>query len=315
MRRVILIIISAILLLGCGKNVSEVIEKFDNGNWKKVIVYRVSGESKERVKAIEYYEDGSIKHEIDLRKQKDFSFKPESKPAQNVEQVEAPEIEPVVSNLADQEIDYQGPYADMMNQPGVVTRKLEGEEKERVLEAMRKKREEQESGEYFTETDENGNEITKMRKVEEEYEDGSVMHEQIFVKVNETLELESDIEYYANGQLRIIVPYEFGKASGKWYNYYRNGALKTAGASANGVHDGAYSQYYENGIPMMEGQFKKGKMDGAWMYYWETGKQKMETIFKDDEEVGPMKRFDEEGNPIKRQSPFRVGERYDLGDK
>ena len=315
MRRVILIIMSAILLWGCGKNVSEVIEKFDNGNWKKVIVYKINGESRERIKAIEYYEDGSIKHEIDLRKQKDFSFKPETKPAKDAEPVKAPEIEPVVSNPPDEQVDYQGPYADLMNQPGAVTRKLEGEEKERVLEAMRKRREEQESGEYFTETDENGNEVTKMRKVLGNYEDGSVMHEQIFVKVNESLDLESDMEYYANGQLRTIVPYEFGKASGKWYNYYRNGALKTGGASTNGVHDGAYTQYYENGFPMMKGQFKRGKMDGVWKYYWESGKQKMETVFAEDEEVGPVKRFDEAGKPIEHKSPFQVGESYDLGDK
>ncbi|MCF7918370.1 MAG: toxin-antitoxin system YwqK family antitoxin [Candidatus Cloacimonetes bacterium] len=306
MKRVALIIIIVALLTGCAKEVSEVIEKYDNGNWKKVIVYKVSGENRQRIKAVEYYEDGKIKQEIDLRKIKDYTLtSAEKPPAEPQPDLEAPQ----------QEIEYQGPYADMMNQPGAVTRKLEGEEKERVLEAMRKKKEEQQEGDYFTETDENGNEITKMRKILDSYEDGAVMHEQIFVQINGSLELETDSEYYANGQLRTRVPYQYGKANGKWYNYYRNGKLKTAGSSKDGNHHGPYTQYYENGQPMMVGQFKAGKMDGLWKYYWENGKPKMETTFNEDVEVGPLQRYDEEGNPIKHESPFRVGENYNFGDK
>lgn len=310
MKKIIAVLILVLLLCSCAKEVNEVIEKYDNGNWKKVIVYKVKGENRERYKAIEYYEDGRVMREINLKDKPGFRF---------TEAKEIPKDEsdenlpgPLTPN---EDINYDGPYKDLMNQPGVVTRKLEGEEKERVLAAMRKKREEMDDGEEFTELDEDGNEVTKVRKVLEEFEDGSIKHEQIFVKIDENLELEVDNEYYANGKLRTTVPYKYGKANGKWFNYYRNGTLKTEGASENGSHHGKYAQYYENGNPMMKGQFKYGKMDGVWHYFWENGKRKMETTFQDDKDIGPLQRYDENGEPIKKQSPFRVGESYNFGDK
>lgn len=312
MKRLLIILIFAILLVGCAREVNEVVEKYDNGNWKRVIVYREKGDSRERFKAIEYYEDGRVMREVNLKDNPNFRFTKAEKPKEEVQEETLPG--PLTSN---DEVEYSGPYEDLMNQPGVVTRKLEGEEKERVLEAMRKRREEQEQnpGEEFTVTDQDGNEITKVRKVLESFEDGSIKHEQIFIKKDENLELEEDNEYYSNGNVRTTVPYKYGKANGKWFNYYRNGTLKTEGASEDGTHHGKYAQYYENGKKMMEGQFKFGMMDGVWKYYWENGNRKMETTFKEDKEIGPLQRYDEKGEPVKKQSPFRVGESYNLGDK
>jgi antitoxin component YwqK of YwqJK toxin-antitoxin module len=310
MRRVALIIALLIVLSSCSQQVSEVVEKYDNGNWKRVIVYKVKGDQRVKVKAIEYYENGEVKHEIDLRKVKDYTTT-DPEETKETETQSTPDNQPA----PEQEIEYQGPYADMMNQPGAVTRKLEGEEKDRVLEAMRKRKEEQEEGEEFTEYNEDGEEITKIRQVMERYEDGTVKHEQIFVKEASGAELEKDIEYYANGQVRTYVPYLGGVGNGKWLNYYRDGKLKTEGYSRNGEHHGEYTQYYESGLPMMRGLFKAGKMDGLWEYYWENGNKKMQTTFLDDKEIGPMQRFDEEGEPIKHQSPFRVGEKLNLDGK
>ncbi|MCF7912174.1 MAG: hypothetical protein K9M99_06580 [Candidatus Cloacimonetes bacterium] len=308
MRRVTLIIALLMLLSSCSKQVSEVVEKYDNGNWKRVIVYQVKGDQRKKLKVVDYYENGEVKQEIDLRKVKDYSA---NKVAEKQES-EEPETASGNPPAPEQQIEYQGPYADMMNQPGAVTRKLEGEEKERVLEAMRKRKEEQEKGEEFTELDEDGEEVTKIRQVMERFEDGSIKHEQIFIKTETGADLEKDIEYYANGQVRTYVPYTAGIGNGKWLNYYRNGQLKTEGYSRNGEHHGEYTQYYENGSPMMKGQFKAGKMDGLWEYYWENGNKKMQTTFADDKEIGPMQRFDENGEPIKHESPFRVGEKLNL---
>ncbi|MDP8211141.1 MAG: hypothetical protein P9M05_10005, partial [Candidatus Stygibacter australis] len=119
MRRVTLIIALMLVLSSCTRKVNEVVEKYENGNWKKVIVYQEKGDERKRVKSIEYYENGKVKQEIDLRKVKDYSVKKETTPEEN---------EAVSEPLPEQEIEYQGPYADMMNQPGAVTRKLEGEE-------------------------------------------------------------------------------------------------------------------------------------------------------------------------------------------
>jgi len=307
MRRVTLIIALLLILSSCARKVNEVVEKYENGNWKKVIVYQLKGDERKMIKSIEYYENGEVKQEVDLRNVKDYSVKKETPPVENKSATE-----PATEPAPEQEIDYQGPYADMMNQPGAVTRMLEGEEKERVLEAMRKRKEEQEQGEEFAELNEDGVEVTKIRQVLERFEDDSVKHEQIFVKEETGGELEKDIEYYANGQIRTYVPYVGGIASGKWLNYYRNGQLKTEGNSRNGDHNGEYTQYYENGKPMMKGQFVGGKMDGLWEYYWENGNKKMHTTFEDDKEIGPMQRYEENGEPVKHQSPFRVGEKLDL---
>lgn len=319
MRRVILIILSIILLSSCAKEVSEVIEKYENGNWKKVIVYKVKGESQERYKLIEYYENGKVKQEIDLRESPGLQLTQaqEEKSAKSEKEVLLPPV-PVEDKSGKQENvveDYQGPYADLMNQPGAVTRKLEGEEKERVLAAMRKQKEEQQKGEEFTEQNEDGENVTKVRKVLDKFEDGSKKHEQIFIKSDAGLELEKDIVYYSNGQIRTYVPYEAGIANGKWLNYYRNGTLKTEGHSQNGDHNGEYIQYYENGKPMMKGKFVNGKMEGKWQHYWENGNLQMETTFENDREVGPTKRFDESGKEIKHQSPFRVGEKMNFGNR
>ncbi len=307
MRRVTLIIIFMMLLSSCSRQVSEVVEKYDNGNWKKVIVYKVNGDQRERVKVIEYYENGKVKQEIDLRKVKDYR---DSEP--QVAEAETQEPDNATEQPPEQQIDYQGPYADMMNQPGAVTRKLEGEEKERVLEAMRKRKAEQEQGEEFTEINDDEEEVVKIRQVMERFEDGNIKHEQIFVKTEAGPELEKDIEYYANGQVRTYVPYIGGIASGKWLNYYRNGKLKTEGYSRNGTHNGEYTQYFENGNPMMRGEFVNGKMEGSWQYYWENGNLKMETTFEDDQEIGPVQKYDENGEPAKHESPFKVGEKLNL---
>ena len=304
MKRVIFIIFSIILLVGCSREVSEVIEKYENGNWKKVIVYKVRGEKRTKYKAIEYYENGGIKHEIDLRKVKNYNTKP-------VVINNEPEVSQQDTDN-DTIYEYTGPYADLMNKPGAVTRKLEGEEKQRVLEAMRKRKEEQQQGIKFTELNEDGEEVTKIRKIVETFEDGSTKHEQILVPDPGGPVLEKDINYYSNGQIRTYVPYVNGIAEGKWLNYYRNGKLKTEGHSQNGTHHGKYTQYYENGNPMMTGQFLNGKMEGVWKYYWENGNIKMETTFKEDKEIGPNKRYEKNGEPKKHQSPFRVGEKMNL---
>lgn len=315
MKRVTLFLITLLLLSGCAKKTTDVIERYENGNYKKVIIYKGSGSDRSALKAVEYYPDGKVKREIDMKKNPGFTFKQEKQELQKpVEPVPKGDSAPEQTEPQEEEYEYSGPYEDLMNQPGVVTRKLEGEERERVLKAMREKKEEQNQGEMFTVTDEAGNETTKMRKVLSTFEDGSVKHEQIFIVNGNMQELENDIEYYSNGQIRTKVPYEFGKANGKWTNYYRNGKLKTEGSSYDGKHHGAYTQYYENGNPMMKGEFKNGKMDGKWTYYWENGKLKMETFFKDDMEIGPLQRYDENGEPIKRESPFKVGESYNFGN-
>jgi antitoxin component YwqK of YwqJK toxin-antitoxin module len=310
MRRVTLIVVLFILLCGCSRQISEVVEKYDNGNWKKVIVYKVSGDTRELLKSIEYYEDGSVKREIDLRKTKDYNASP-NQSAQN----EPVEPEPQNKPLPNEEINYTGPYADLMNQPGAEVRKLEGEEKERVLEAMRRRREEQEEGEQFTELNDEGEEIEKIRKILEFFEDGSVKHEQIYENTPGGPVLERDIEYYSNGQINTFVPYVGGIAHGKWLNYYRDGSLKTVGNSRNGNHNGEYIQYYTNGNAMMIGNFLNGKMEGKWQYFWENGNLQMETVFSEDRDIGPMQRYDENGEPLKKQSPFQVGESYDFDDK
>jgi antitoxin component YwqK of YwqJK toxin-antitoxin module len=294
----------------CAREVSEVVDKYDNGNWKKVIVYKVKGNKREQVKAIEYYENGDVKQEVDLRKVKNYDISGSA--AQQSEQTL--QNQPVTPQQVEEEVEYTGPYADLMNRPGAVTRKLEGEEKERVLEAMRKRKEEQQQAEEFTEIDENGQEVTKIRQVLERFEDGSIKHEQIFIKNAGNPELEKDIEYYSNGQVRTFVPYVAGIANGRWLNYYRNGRLKTEGHSRNGTHNGEYTQYYENGKPMMKGQFVEGKMEGKWQHFWENGNLKMETVFQNDKEIGPMQKYDENGEPVKHQSPFRVGEKMNFGD-
>lgn len=309
MRRVILIILSLIILSSCSREVSEVIEKYDNGNWKKVIVYKVKGENKEQYKAIEYYENGEVKKEVDLRNNKSYNTAPA--PAQAVAQDYQSQPAQQPQSPPEEEYEYNGPYADLMNQPGVITRKLEGEEKEKVLEAMRKRKEEQ-KGEEITVINEDGEEVTKLKQVLERFEDGSPKHVQIFDPNNGSPVMEQDIEYYSNGQIRTYVPYIDGIANGKWLNYYRDGSLKTEGHSANGTHNGKYIQYYANGKPMMKGQFIDGKMEGKWQYFWENGNLKMETTFKNDKEIGPITRYDKNGEIAKPQSPFRVGEKMNI---
>ena len=79
------------------------------------------------------------------------------------------------------------------------------------------------------------------------------------------------VEYYDQGQLRLIGNYKNGKWEGPYVSYHDNGLLSEQGSFSNGEGEGPWEGYYLNGRLKWKGIYKGGKKDGRSVYYGEDG--------------------------------------------
>jgi antitoxin component YwqK of YwqJK toxin-antitoxin module len=94
-------------------------------------------------------------------------------------------------------------------------------------------------------------------------------------------------EWYENGQKWNEGTYSDGEIDGLFTEWYENGQKKSEGTLKDGLkQEGKWTYWYENGEKESERTFKDGKEEGKWTYWYDTGEIKREGIFKEGKEIG-----------------------------
>ncbi|MEG1909496.1 MAG: hypothetical protein RR190_00815 [Bacteroidales bacterium] len=182
---------------------------------------------------------------------------------------------------------------------------------------------------YYKEYDTLGN-IQKIEK----YQNGELQ-----VDAPELARLEIKTEYYANGQIKISVPYknnlpeglcriydsltgkvikgilfkdgkevggglvdEFGYLQDDWKEYYPNGTLRCQGKYRKGKKHGDWLFYFSNGQVEQEGRYTNGKLDGDWTWYYSDGQPRLQQSYFEGQLEGPSTEYDEKGKILAKGS-------------
>lgn len=178
---------------------------------------------------------------------------------------------------------------------------------------------------YYKEYDTSSN-IVKIEK----YQYGELQEE-----APELEPIEMKEEYYANGNLKISVPYKNGKPEGicryfdsitgkvikgvlfkngeivgggiideygyfqdEWIEYYPDGKVKSKGKFRRGKKHGVWKYYYANGQIEQEGSYKNGGLEGGWVWYFEDGRPRLEQEYLNGKLDGPNTEYDEKGRIV-----------------
>jgi len=125
------------------------------------------------------------------------------------------------------------------------------------------------------------------------YPDGQKRSEGIFINGEE----DGLWTYWSeNGQKEEEGTLRDGKKDGIWTWWYENGQEQLEGTFKDGKGEGIWTYWYENGQKKQEGTLKDGKKDGIWTWWYENGQKKQEGAFKDGKFVGKWTYYNEDGN-------------------
>jgi len=158
-----------------------------------------------------------------------------------------------------------------------------------------------------------GSEIVKYKTFNKA---GEVVNEQ--EKKKKKLEF---VDYYRNGEKRVVGEYYKGEAVGVWkyynehgiltaekkYNddgnlegkskwYFDNGVLETVKSFKDGVADGYFVDYYRSGKIYKHGWLVDGDLAGLWEYFYRDGSLRKDEYYLEGEVHGDVRFFDEKGN-------------------
>ena len=78
-------------------------------------------------------------------------------------------------------------------------------------------------------------------------------------------------KYYRNKQIKSIIPYRNGKASGKAFFYHENGNLKSTGNFENNMRVGAWEYFHDDNTVDCFGSWTGSKREGEWVFYSRDG--------------------------------------------
>jgi antitoxin component YwqK of YwqJK toxin-antitoxin module len=81
------------------------------------------------------------------------------------------------------------------------------------------------------------------------------------------VELDKDIEYYENGQIKSEGGTVADRKHGRWIYYHENGGIKEVGNYENGELIGKWTYYFENGGIKEKVNYKNGLRTGKWTQY------------------------------------------------
>ena len=95
--------------------------------------------------------------------------------------------------------------------------------------------------------------------------------------------------WYENGQKKDEFTWKDGKVDGTWKWYRSNGTKMKEGNWKDSKLDGLCIEWYENGRKKIKGINKDGRRDGLWTWWYENGQKKEEVTFKDGEMISGKK--------------------------
>lgn len=72
-------------------------------------------------------------------------------------------------------------------------------------------------------------------------------------------------QYYKNGQLAQIIPFNKGKQEGLFRSFYDTGQKKVECSYKGGERNGKFTEWDKDGIVKTQGEFDKGKKVGKWI--------------------------------------------------
>jgi antitoxin component YwqK of YwqJK toxin-antitoxin module len=111
------------------------------------------------------------------------------------------------------------------------------------------------------------------------------------------------IYWYKNGQKKSEKTFKDGRIDGLVTWWYENGQKKSEGINKGWENSlyiekyGLWTEWYENGQKKSEGTYKDGKKDGLWTWWFENGQKKSEPIWKDGEFIS-SKSWNEDGSVV-----------------
>ena len=110
--------------------------------------------------------------------------------------------------------------------------------------------------------------------------------------------LENGLEtnWYGNGQKFYEVTFKDGKEDGLVTEWYENGEKKSEGTYKNGEFDGLSTSWYKNGQKMSEGTYKNGEFDGLSTSWYGNGQKMSEGTYKNGEFDGLWTNWDKDGS-------------------
>lgn len=117
------------------------------------------------------------------------------------------------------------------------------------------------------------------KEVAEYYENGVPKRENFYTLKGDNKEVVKEIQYFNNGQKKLVGHYKNGKKDGKWTFWYVNGQKQSEGYFFENLKTGETLVYHENGKPFYKGSYVDGKKDGKWIFYNDQGKEVNQITF------------------------------------
>ena len=278
MKNTTLLILLSLFIMSCGdKTREEILERFDNGQKKLLVIYKGEGSGEEIFERITYDESG---HEIIIEKPlkkikivrtyyKDGQFETEKKYKNKLRHGKS--IRYYKDGQIESELDYKHGKNDGKSiwyyENGQIW--FEENYKDGKLD-----------GEFF-----------EYYKNGQKFEDGYCIDEVLYVKNrwdnNGRLIVKDGngkgTYYHENGQLSWEVDYKNGLMVGKFISYNEDGQIDEERDYKNGKRDGKSIWYYPNGHKKQEEDYKNGMKHGEKILYYESGLVRKVEYYWDDE--------------------------------
>jgi antitoxin component YwqK of YwqJK toxin-antitoxin module len=118
-------------------------------------------------------------------------------------------------------------------------------------------------------------------------------------------------EYYEDGTVKSVGFYKEGLTHGRFESYYEDGTIKFTGEGINGKNHGKATSYYRNGNPELVNHYVNGMSDGLFIKYYENGVIKGEGTMKNGKPFGKVTAYDSLGNLISECLYDENGKRQD----
>ena len=89
-----------------------------------------------------------------------------------------------------------------------------------------------------------------------------------------------EMQWYPNGNKKVLVNYQRGKPHGMIIEYHQNGKMLSKGEIYDGIENGKYSWWFDNGQLDQELTYEMGKVNGAVKNWYPDGTLKMVSNFR-----------------------------------
>lgn len=119
---------------------------------------------------------------------------------------------------------------------------------------------------------------------------------------------EKEVQYYADGSVKLEVDLEDGNRHGLLSEYYDNDSLKSRATWKHGVVDGKVEHFYPNGQLKELTYWKKGKAEGLTEEYYENGQLFKKGLKLNNKNVGEINFYHKNGKRKERHIYNESGE-------